>query len=58
MFSRGNVAGLCPFMEVSVGEVSGQESIRGGTVLRGSVSLGSVHSEVSIEEMSEYQFIS
>ena len=58
MFSRGNVAGLCLFREVSVGEVSGQESIRGGTVLWGSVSLGSVHSEVSIEEMSEYQFIS
>ena len=47
--------GGCPCREVSVGEVSGRESIRQGTVLRRSVSLGSVHREVSVEEMSEYQ---
>ena len=50
--------GGCPFREVFVGEVSGWESIRRGIVLWGSVSLGSVHREVSVEEMSEYQFIS
>ena len=50
--------GGCPFREVSVGEVSGWESIRRGTVLRGSVSLGSVHKEVSVDQMSQYQFIS
>ena len=47
----------CPFREVSIGEVSYWENIRRGTVLRESVSLGSVHEEVSVGELYGYQFI-
>ena len=58
MSGRGIVVvGECPFREVSVGEVSFRESIRRETVLRESVSLGSVHGKVSVEELSENQFI-
>ena len=41
-------------------EVLGRESIRQGTVLPVSVSVGSVHGdgEISVEELSGYQFIS
>ena len=38
----------CPVREVSVGEVPGRPSIRRGTVLRGSASLGSVQEEVPV----------
>ena len=38
--------------EVSVGEVSGRESTGPETVLRGSVSLGFVHEEESVGELS------
>ena len=48
----------CPVKEVSVEEVSGRESINPGIVLRESVSLESVHKEVSVRELYEYQFIS
>ena len=58
MFSRGNVVGGMPIQGSFRWEVSGWESIRRGTVLRGSVSVGTVHREVSVEEMSEYQSIS
>ena len=52
--------GECPFgdmsqgavREVSVGEVSGRESTGPETVLRGSVSLGFVHEEESVGEVS------
>ena len=44
--------------EVSVGEVSGRESICRRTILRGCVSLGSILEELSVGELSEYQFIS
>ena len=51
------VVGKCPFRKVFVGEVSFRESIRRETVLRESVSLGSVHGKVPVEELSENQFI-
>ena len=59
MSGRGNVlGGKCPFREESIGEASGRKNIRRGSVFREIVSLGSVHGEVSVEELSGYQFIS
>ena len=46
----------CKVRKVSVGEMSGRGSIRLGTVLRRSVSPGSVHEELSIRQLSVYQF--
>ena len=42
----------CKVRKVSVGEMSGRGSIRRGTVLRRSVSPGSVHEELSIRQLS------
>ena len=52
------VTGGCTFKDISVWEVSGRRSLRRGTVLRGRVSMGSVHEEASIGELSVYEFIS
>ena len=58
MSGRDMPQGECTVREVSIAEVSGRVSIRWGTVLRESVSLGSVHEEESIAELSVLQFTS
>ena len=57
MSGHGNVVGNV-FREVSVEEVSCRVNIHWGTILGGSVSLSSIYKEVSVEELSECQFIS
>ena len=56
MSGRENVVGGYPVREVSVGEVSGRESVRRGTIPRGSFSLSSIHKEVSVGELPRYQW--
>ena len=59
MSGRGNVlGGKCPFREVCIREVSDRGNIHQGSVLRKIVSLESVYGEVSVKELSGYQFIS
>ena len=50
-------SGKCTVREIFVWEVSSRGSIRRGTILRENVSLGFVHEEVSVGELSVYQFI-